>query len=77
MDNDLLKYHIKRSDDNFRSIEKRFDVVERSLDDLREFKISMVVASRYTSLIVSGIAGLITLAVSTFVLPWVKSHFGG
>jgi hypothetical protein len=57
---ELLKYYMEETN-------KRITSMESKLEDLTKFKIEMVASARTTSLVVSGLCGLITMIVSVGV----------
>ena len=57
---DLLKYFMAQSN-------RRFDVIETKIDELKETKIEMVASARLVSLIVSSFCGLITMLLTLWV----------
>jgi hypothetical protein len=74
MADDFAEY--VRDETNRRFDEVREDIralaktVDERLTELQEFKISMVVSTRWISLIVSAFCGLITLLVTVAVTVW-------
>jgi hypothetical protein len=74
MDRELLEYF--RDETNRRFEELRQDIkdlttkVDEKVNDLQQFKVSMIVSSRWISLIVSAVCGLITLLVTVGLTIW-------
>lgn len=57
-------------EDTDRKIEKldaKVTSIEDKLDDLKAFKIEMMISSRWVSIIISAVCGLATMALSAFV----------
>lgn len=73
----LIKYYMEQSNKNFDHISQELKEVKAQLADLEKFKVSMIATSRTTSVIVSGVSGLVTLLVTAFFVPWFKSKLGG
>lgn len=64
---ELLKRHIQETDKNFEDVYDSLVLITAKLDDLREFKTKLIVSSRFFSLVVSAVCGIITLLASSFV----------
>lgn len=63
---ELLKHHIQDTRDRFNELKQELTALHEKLEDLRDFKISLIATSRTTSIIVSTVCGLITLIVTVF-----------
>ncbi len=61
-ESELLQYFMGETN-------KRFDSIDEKLDDIHQFKVSLIAQSRLTALIVSGLCGFITL-LATVALAW-------
>lgn len=52
--------------ERFAAIESRLEKIETKIDNFSEFKASMIVSTRFVSLVVSAVCGLVTL-IATIV----------
>lgn len=64
---ELLKRHIQETDRNFEDIHKDLHQLTKQIEDLRDFKMKLLISSRFFSLLVSAICGVVTLIASSFV----------
>ena len=64
---ELVRYFMERTDG-------RLSAIDEKLSSLAEFKIQMLVSSRWVSLIISVICGLVSLAVSTGVAIYIAKQ---
>lgn len=65
---ELLKYFIRETNEKLNSIENKMSTMGDKLEDLQRFKSEMMVSSRITSLIVSGICGFLTMLASLLLV---------
>lgn len=68
----LLKHHIHETEKRFEDIHKTLTNIDEKLSELKEFKIKLIVTSRFFSLIVSAICGVCTLIASTVVTYYIN-----
>lgn len=60
MKNDLLDYFVEQTDKKIDALVGEVKEIKTSLQDLAQFKVQMMVSSRWVSLIISAICGLAT-----------------
>jgi hypothetical protein len=68
MDNsDLNELHLQQ-------VYERLTRMEEKLDALQEFKVTSLATVRLASLVVSGLCGLVTMIVTSFVSYFLNKH---
>jgi len=72
---ELLKRHIKESDKKFDGVSKNFARVFVKLDDLQTFKVKMMVSSKWISVLISGVCGIIAISLS-LLITWIGARHG-
>jgi hypothetical protein len=63
-DEKLLRYFIDQTDKRFDQLGEQIQGLHSRLDNLNEFKVKMIVSSRWISGLISASFGLITLSAS-------------
>lgn len=69
---ELLKRHIVETDRKFEELQEDVALLVSKIDDLRDFKIRLLVSSRFFSMIIGAICGAISLLASSFVTYYVN-----
>lgn len=69
---ELLKRHISETDRRFEEIQDHLEEISGKMDDLRDFKVKLIVTSRFFSIVVSAICGILTLLASSFVTYYIN-----
>lgn len=64
---ELLKRHIQETDRNFENIHEELLSLSKQIEDLKDFKMRLLISSRFFSFLVSAICGAVTLIASSFV----------
>lgn len=68
----LVQYFMQETDKKFSAIRSDLSSICLKLEDLTQFKSEMVASAKLTSIVVSTIFGLLTLAVSVYAAIQVK-----
>lgn len=75
-ESELLKQHIKDTTRRFDELRKSLDRFEGKLDDLSEFKVSVITTSRVSSLVISALCGFITFVGAVLLQPLITRWLG-
>lgn len=75
-DERLLAYHIEQTGDKFAEVRDELKTLNEKIDALHEFKITLLVNTRWVSLIVSAVCGLVTMIATTALSYFVQKHGG-
>lgn len=63
----FFDYFVKTTEKKFDALQSDIAEVNSKLQDLHQFKTTMIVNSRWVSIIVSAVCGAVTLGVSTAI----------
>lgn len=77
MDQNLLEYFIQESNKKHDELKAEITKVYGQLEDLKKFKVEMVVTARHVSIWVSGVLGLVTMIASAVVTVFVTRVMAG
>lgn len=77
MNNDLLQHHIRETTRQFNEIKDDLDCINTKIDNLHEFKLKLLVNTKWISLIVSAGCGFLTLVVTAIINYLLTKKLGG
>lgn len=63
----LLDYFMKETNKRFDTVDDQFASIASKLEDLVKFKIQMMTSTLWTSVIVSGLCGLLTMLATVWI----------
>ena len=68
----LLQMHIQVTEKRFDEFKEQMDKLIVKIDELNDFKTSLIVSSRFFSLVISAVCGMITFIASTIITYYVN-----